>query len=87
MTAPKSKNGSSPAGRRTKPRTSFREYIRDEKTFMSASMEQIEQLLEDNEEEMELVRRKRGRLIELKNQFGVWGAHEENVTREWEAIV
>ncbi|PQE05120.1 hypothetical protein CJF30_00011457 [Rutstroemia sp. NJR-2017a BBW] len=78
---------SSPAGRRTRSRTSFQEHIRNEKTFMGSSLKAIELMLEENEEDMELVRSKRRRLIELKDHFLAWGAHEEKVTREWEEIV
>jgi hypothetical protein len=54
---------------------------------MTSSLREIALMLGENEDEMELVRCKRRRLIKLKDQFLAWGAHEEKVTREWEQIV
>ncbi|ESZ89687.1 hypothetical protein SBOR_9929 [Sclerotinia borealis F-4128] len=77
----------SPTGRRTRPKTSFRKHLSNENVFLTSSVEDIEELLEENEQEMALVERKRVRLIALKKKFLAWGAHDQKVTREWEGIV
>lgn len=54
---------------------------------MSLSLEVVEGLLEDNTEEMELVRKKKVRLIAFKETLLAWSAQDEKVTKEWERRV
>ncbi|KAF7909769.1 uncharacterized protein EAF01_003487 [Botrytis porri] len=82
-----SQENTSPAGRRTRPKTSSRKHLSDENVFLTSSVQDIEEMLQENKREMALVERKRARLVALKNKFLAWGVHDQKVTREWEGTV
>ncbi|TGO80859.1 hypothetical protein BPOR_1611g00010 [Botrytis porri] len=87
LTASQSQENTSPAGRRTRPKTSSRKHLSDENVFLTSSVQDIEEMLQENKREMALVERKRARLVALKNKFLAWGVHDQKVTREWEGTV
>ncbi|APA11281.1 predicted protein [Sclerotinia sclerotiorum 1980 UF-70] len=74
-----------PTGRCTRRKTSSRKHLSDENVFLDSSVEDIEKLLE-NRQEMALAENTRVGLIELKNKFLAWGAHDQRVTGEWEEV-
>ena len=46
-------------------------------------LEEHKALLEDNETDMQLARRRMNESIGLKKYLTAWGAQDEKVTREW----
>ncbi|KAJ8062023.1 hypothetical protein OCU04_009804 [Sclerotinia nivalis] len=79
-----SQDNVSPISRHTKRKTSFRKHLSDENVFLRSSVEDIDELLEENRQEITLMEKKRVRLIALKDKFLGWGAHDQKVTGEWE---
>ena len=43
--------------------------------------------MEENDEEMKLIQKKRVRLTAFKENLLAWGAQDEKVTKEWEGRV
>ncbi|CAD6446224.1 95d95aeb-11f1-4b80-b453-7b6df90e5612 [Sclerotinia trifoliorum] len=81
-----SQDNVSPTDRRTRRKTSLRKHLSDENVFLSSSIKDIEELLEEDRQEMALVEKTRVRLIALKNKFLAWSAHDQRVTEEWEEV-
>lgn len=51
---------------------------------MDSSLKEIDEMLEEYDQEMQLVQKKKARLVLFREKMLDWEAQEQMVTREWE---